>query len=319
MVATACLLCGSTDTAERLAVQIPLLGTRPLLQCGRCAFGFVHPRPAPAELGRFYSNEYFQDEHGGRGFTDYFQKSHARRGEGWLMGRRLRRWRPRGRVLDVGCGAGDFLRGVQETSGWEAYGTDLSQEAVAVAGREPGLKLFRGELHQARYPDRHFDAVFVRNVLEHVLDPARLLEELRRVLRLGGRLWLLVPNARTEYARFRADARAGRAGENPQAHLNFFTPASFRVVLERRGFEVERVYTLGLKRGLFELGYLPAGLRTKRRPGKKPSASDPKPVHPWKRTRAYAGFRHATKSFLKLPVWLPLGQELHAVARRPEE
>lgn len=318
-----CPLCQSRETAERHPIRIPELGERAVAECMACGFFFVSPRPHPVELERFYSEDYFGSEHGGHGFADYFQKSHARTGEGWLIGRQLRRQKPYGRVLDLGCGAGDFLRGVERTSGWEAFGTDLSSYAIGIARRESAagnsdLHLFCGELAAAQLPPEYFDAVFVRNVLEHVREPAGLLDEVWRILRPGGRLWLLVPNAHTELAPFAAANRRGQHGENSQAHLNFFTPVCFRGWLRRCGFEVESTYTLGLKRGLFALGYLPRAWKVSRR-GRQAlrSGSEPRKLPGWKHSLAYAYLRRWSKSCLKLPWWFPVGQELHAVARRP--
>lgn len=314
----ACPLCRSEQVAPRYQIEIPELGTRTVAECTACGFFFISPRPTPAELERFYSMEYFDSAPGGRGFTDYLPKAFARIGEGRVLGRRLRREKPNGRVLDVGCGAGDFLRGLAQESGWEAFGTDLSPHAIELARRQPGLTLFCGELAAARFPDAHFDAVFVRNVLEHVVAPAALMQEVRRITRPGGRVWLLVPNGHTELAPFLAAHRRGERAVDIQAHLNFFTPAFFCRWLVSCGFEVERVYTLALKRGLFELGYLPRSWKvSERRRWAAATGAPPSPAPPWKYSFAYAYLLRTLKGALKLPLWLPLGQELHARLRRP--
>jgi SAM-dependent methyltransferase len=322
-----CPLCRSANLAARYRIRIPELGERTVAECVRCEYGCVVPTPTLEELERFYSKEYFEGEPGGRGFADYLGKPYVRKGEGWLAGRRLKREKPMGRVLEVGCGSAHFLRGVAETSGWEAFGTDLSAHIIEQAGREPGLQLFCGELAEAHFPPAHFEAVFLRNVLEHVPDPVALVGEVRRVLARGGLLWLLVPNGYTETAPFAAANRQGRETENLQGHLNFFPPVCLLTWLQRSGFQVEQIYTLGLKRGLFELGYLPRAWKVSQRrkpettsspvtaPLPAPPLVAPPPPEGWKHTLAYAHLRRFLKSSLKLPLWLPLGQELHAVVR----
>lgn len=311
-----CLLCQCEDTETRWQVHIPEIGERKVAGCPRCGFFFVTPRPSPDELERFYSREYFDAATTSCGFTDHQRKFHARLGEGWLVGRQLRREKPSGRVLDVGCATGEFLRGIQEGSGWEAFGTDLSSYAVEVAHRSPGLNITCGELADIAFPAEYFDAVFVRNVLEHVLEPEALIEELRRILRPGGLLRLVVPNGHTEIRPFDAANRRNELAEDVQAHLNFFTPACFVAWLRQCGFEVSKIYTLGLKRGLFELGLLPKAWKASQKGGPSRAPSRSRETSRWKQTLFYAYLRRTLKSSLHLPLWLPLGQELHVVLRR---
>ena len=327
-----CPLCRSAKIELRHRITIPEIGDRVVARCPQCGYGWVLPIPTMTELEQFYSKEYFEDESGGRGFDGYLSKTYVHRGEGWLIGRRLRREKANGRALDVGCGSGDFLRGVQEASGWQAFGTDLSAYIIDHARRQSDLQLFCGDLMAAAYPAEYFDVVFLRNVLEHVPDPVALISEVRRILAPAGLLWLLVPNGYTEIAPMAAANRQGSLANDIQGHLNFFTPKCFRDWLRRCGFEVEQIYTLGLKRGLFCLGYLPQGWKLSVR---RSRASQPKPsrtlsgdsqalpgsseriARGWKHTLTYAYVRRFLKTSLKLPLWLPLGQELHAVVRVP--
>lgn len=329
---TICPLCEAGKTVPRHRIHIPELGDRVVAECARCGYGCVLPRPSLAELEHFYSKEYFEGEPGGRGFDDYLTKRYVRVGEGWLVGREARREKPNGRVLEVGCGSGDFLRGVQEASGWPAFGTDWSSYAIELARRQPGLQLFCGELAAAAFPSEHFDIVFVRNVLEHVPEPVALIREVRRLLCPGGLLVLLVPNGYTEIAPFAAANRRGAVAKDVQGHLNFFTPVCLRDWLRRCGFEVQQIYTLGLKRGLFELGYLPRAWKLSARrdhtlqdieSSNIPRRSDAlkgnagRTIPRWKHTLTYAYIRRFLKCSLKLPLSLPIGQELHAVVRAP--
>jgi hypothetical protein len=61
--------------------------------------------------------------------------------------------------------------------------------------------VFNGTLEEAAYPDAHFDVVFMVDVLEHLTDPVRTLAEVTRVLRPGGGLCLVTPDADSAAAR----------------------------------------------------------------------------------------------------------------------
>src|SRR5262245_8589617 len=102
-----------------------------------------------------------------------------------------------GALLELGCGGGRFLRGIAAARPeLRLIGIDLSRRALAAArARTPGAEFRLVESPAAALPaaDGEFDAVCVFDVLEHVLEPARTLAEVRRVLRAGGLFHLHVP------------------------------------------------------------------------------------------------------------------------------
>ncbi len=79
------------------------------------------------------------------------------------------------RVLDVGCGNGEFLKRAKGL-GWEVYGLDFDPKAVTAA-QASGIHATVGDLESARYPSEHFDAVTMSHVIEHLHDPVEALRE----------------------------------------------------------------------------------------------------------------------------------------------
>ncbi|HEX4341137.1 MAG TPA: class I SAM-dependent methyltransferase [Polyangiaceae bacterium] len=139
---------------------------------------------------------------------------------------------PPGRLLDVGCGLGHLLSGVDPR--WERHGIEISEYAAEKA-TEHGV-IFHGDLTSANYPDRFFDAVTLYHVIEHMDDPERELREIRRVMKPGG--WLIVgtPNFDSACAR--------RFGDNFRllhdvTHISLFSAESLRRLLEDNGFAVD--------------------------------------------------------------------------------
>ncbi len=105
----------------------------------------------------------------------------------------LRRHGASGRLLDVGCGMGEFLD-VAARNGFEVTGIEPSPTASAIAGRRhPVLK---GELLGLDLGGRRFDTLTLWSVLEHVPDPAEALSGIVRLLEPGGILGLRVPDVR---------------------------------------------------------------------------------------------------------------------------
>jgi ubiquinone/menaquinone biosynthesis C-methylase UbiE len=106
-----------------------------------------------------------------------------------------RGWATGTRLLDCGCGAGEYVVALRRL-GVEAFGVEFQEEKV-VRARELGVPsdwILRGDLEQLPYADQSFDAALLNEVLEHVPDERKALGEVWRVLGPGGALIVLSPN-----------------------------------------------------------------------------------------------------------------------------
>lgn len=148
---------------------------------------------------------------------------------------------PVDRLLDVGCGSGRVIA-LARTRCRAVHGCDVAL-AAARAGCAHGGHGICADLNEGLpYRDDSFDAVTCLEVIEHVLDPARLLAEARRVLRRGGTLLLSTPNIR--YVRH--VARLVVWGQFPHTsqddfvwgggHLHYFTRGDLGRLLGAAGF-----------------------------------------------------------------------------------
>lgn len=110
--------------------------------------------------------------------------------------RHLQRWLPRdGRILEIACDRGDFIRNVAATDRWATDVRDVSSHLPSGVHfvKADGLALLEA------LPAGAFDAVFMSNYLEHLPSSAAVIEQLRvcaGLLRPGGRLVILQPNIR---------------------------------------------------------------------------------------------------------------------------
>lgn len=161
-----------------------------------------------------------------------------------------------GRLLDVGCGCGEFLR-IAERYGWEAYGVEVSEGACRYGREELGLKIFLGRLREMGFPDNYFDLVTLWNVLDVMVDPLGELREIRRVLRSRGCLFLRLPNFLFQkrvlfLSRLLEKGLLGRVKLSNRFsvfHPYGFSPRSIQNLLDKAGFSVSYLRNGKLSRG----------------------------------------------------------------------
>jgi SAM-dependent methyltransferase len=144
---------------------------------------------------------------------------------------------PKGRLLDVGCGNGDFLQFAQR-AGWEAIGVEPDPKAVEVAHAR-GLTVHLGGLETLEAESEAFDGITLNHVLEHVHDPRATLEQCYRLLKSSGWLWLETPNLD---ALGHAHYGENWVGLDIPRHLVVFTDHALLRLLREVGFaRVERL------------------------------------------------------------------------------
>ena len=141
--------------------------------------------------------------------------------------------RPPAAVVDVGCAIGLFLR-VAEEHGWTSIGVEHSAWAADYGRQTWGLAILPDMRAATAARPMGFDAITMWDVIEHLPDPHRVLEEAHSILRDGGYLALSTLNSSSLGARL-----AGRSWRHvvPPLHLNYFTRASLFRLLRLTGFE----------------------------------------------------------------------------------
>lgn len=146
----------------------------------------------------------------------------------------------KGRVLDVGCGVGDFVEAVKfYRPDLEVYGVDISKEAISQAKRRIKQGRFKvAEAENLPFKDNYFDAVACMDVLEHVEFPTKAIKEAKRVLTAGGVYNTFIPAEGNIYSMEGILLKLGwRAKEIYGAHPNHFTLAEIKDFFYKGGFK----------------------------------------------------------------------------------
>jgi len=103
----------------------------------------------------------------------------------------------RGSVLDIGCGQGLLLKKVRLLASPGSFftGIDISGKLCAMARiNNPDAIIVQGDAESLPFKDSSFDIILMTEVVEHLLDYAKALYEVRRVLKRGGVFIVSVPN-----------------------------------------------------------------------------------------------------------------------------
>lgn len=141
---------------------------------------------------------------------------------------------PPGRLLDYGCGPGDFMLYAKHL-GWNTLGVEYSEESARTAkGRGLDVVL---ESRVDELPDESFDYISMIHSLEHVSEPTVTVSRLVRKLRPGGVLFVEVPYL--DCHEFRLFGRHYSMIQAP-VHLQFFTDATMRWLADKTGVTLAR-------------------------------------------------------------------------------
>jgi SAM-dependent methyltransferase len=100
------------------------------------------------------------------------------------------------RFLDCGCGAGEYVFALRDKYGTDAWGIEYLENKVRAAKANPdyGQYIKGGNLEKLDEPDCAYDVALLNEVLEHVPNEGRALQEVRRVLKPGGKVIVFSPN-----------------------------------------------------------------------------------------------------------------------------
>ena len=138
-------------------------------------------------------------------------------------------------VLDIGCFIGDFLSCMAE-KGCSVYGLELQKEAVTIASQSLPGRVFQADVMEDNLalPVREFDMVTMLGLVEHVIQPIKLIQRLKQLLKLGGFLVVQTPDTSSILAKL---MQKSWPPFTPVEHIHLFSRKSLTDVLKKMGFK----------------------------------------------------------------------------------
>lgn len=220
-----CVSCGGNDGGRKPVVKARTARPFNLLRCGDCGLVQQFPRYNRSQYAKLYGDTYYV-------FSEQQEHRWARAVQHYLT--HLAPLEPAGgrHLLDVGSALG-HLSALARRRGWRTVGIDLNARAVSEAAQKFGIDVRAGTLSSHRDALGRFDVAFIGDCLEHVLDPATLLTDVRSVLNSSGIICIDTPNWGSLWRRL---VRRHWLGLN-RYHINLFDAGSLGRLLQACGFD----------------------------------------------------------------------------------
>ncbi len=222
-----CPVCGGV--IFRTVLQV---GPHPVVDCTGCGLRLTNPQPSDAELAAIYGPNYVLVE--GDAAAEAMVLRSKRATADHCLDLLIRAGvSPKGRLLEIGCGQGNFL--VQAAQrGFDVTGVECSSFACERARANLGGRgrVLHGEIGVLANESAAYDVAVLCDVIEHVRDPASFLRELGRLLRPGGVLLVVTPSLDSWSAR----TLGSRWMEYKAEHLFYYGRATLRRQLTGAGF-----------------------------------------------------------------------------------
>lgn len=220
----------------------------PVSYCPDCALWYVCRMPSEAEIYTFYQGYWFDhrpkalDADGAHSIREAariavnadlrVQRLTALLGT--LKGKL---------ILEVGAGRGEFLSAVR-CAGADVIANEISSEASDFLERKLYIPVVRGELAETRWDFDQPDVIVMSDLVEHPIEPFKLLSRAVGLLKQDGRLVIWTPNG----------AGAGQEITTAKCwvgflvdleHLQYFSPRTIEILAETWGLHIDHLETTG--------------------------------------------------------------------------
>ena len=231
-----CNICGGDDYKiiirpkkkmgnKSISVFRSTRGFQQIVRCNKCGLVYVNPRVDSKVLANLYLKEdnsiYIKNT---KDRTDTFRKNLN------IINSFCQK---KGNILDIGTATGLFLK-IAKDDGWKSYGVEVNKAAVIYANEKYEANVKLGTLKKAKFNDNFFDVITMWDVLEHMPDPNKELEEIYRILKPGGFLIINYP----DFSSVTAKIFGSKWWFIFLSHLFYFEHDSINKILTKNKFEI---------------------------------------------------------------------------------
>lgn len=206
-----------------------------LVTCRTCGLVYINPRPAAEEISNYYNSGYYASNNRCKSYFEGFLSRYFLSKRNKIISFK----KEGGRILDVGCGSGDFIFSLSASNKqWDVYGVEPNMEGYNLGKLKVRGHIFNKELPDCKFPNNYFDVVTMWHSLEHIYDPQQLLKEINRILKNDGVLIVAIPNSKS--IGFKVSKEFWFHLDAPR-HLYHYNEATIEKLLNKNEFKITNI------------------------------------------------------------------------------
>ncbi len=207
-------------------------------ECLACSLRFTYPVPGKFEIGKYYqSDEYISHTNSRKGIINKIYQLVRKKTTGDKLNLvRRETGKQAGKILDIGCGTGEFLFRMA-SEGWDTKGLEPDVKARELAIETHKLDVSEPSELFEQAADQ-FDAISMWHVLEHIHDLHPYMKQIHKIIRDDGALFVAVPNTTSHDARI---YKSKWAAYDVPRHLYHFSPEAMKALLDIHGFRLKKM------------------------------------------------------------------------------
>lgn len=218
-----------------------------ILTCKSCNFLITSPRPDSNSIGKYYDSEnYISHSNSSNSLVHHLYKIVRSFTLQWKL-KIVQKQKPKGLILDYGCGTGEFLN-ICTKANWECYGVEPSELARRKATKLTSVPISESFEHLI---DKKFDVITLWHVLEHIANLNEILSALKSHLAENGTIIIAVPNYESLDAKI---YKSFWAGYDVPRHLWHFSKQNIKRLFTSHG--LRNIQTIPMKQDSFYVSLL---------------------------------------------------------------
>lgn len=210
------------------------------LKCKNCGLIFSSPILGEKEISKLYSKSTFNYS----GESKYLQKTYLGYFKKYVLNKEFNK----SKILDIGCGNGFFLEGLEQLGAKKLYGVEPGQASVDKAKDNIKKNIKIAMFNKNLFPEKSFSVVCCFHTLDHIISPDVFLDNVYSLLQKNGKAFFVVHNTNGLSVKLLGE----KSPIFDIEHIYLFNPDNLKRLFELHGFKNVKVFDV---KNTYEINY----------------------------------------------------------------